>query len=150
MNLRQLIVEVRRKVGDMGEINWTNPEVIYAINNAIEYISISHIDAEDPEYISKIIIPPHEDVRRPKDFYSFVGQELFEFERKGNAFYLQPLDYDHEYPVVCRYYALRPKVEDLEDEIPFSSRHEQEELISAAVEQLMGPDSSQQQGGATQ
>lgn len=140
-----LCVKIRRKLNDMEKVKWDDNELMYAINLAIEELCIKHFEAKDPEYVEKIILQPGADVKRPDDFYSFQGQYPVEFYRKGPYFFIQPLDYNYENQIVCRYYAMRPKVVSMDDEVPFYSEHEQEELVMSTVQQLMGP--GQQEGG---
>lgn len=147
MTVNQLLIKVRQKLSDMSKLKYSDEELIYCLNNAIDTVSLELADSKTPEFVKEFQLSAGEEVERPDDFIEFVGQYPIAFTEEGDKVMMELLDQEYPCPMIVRYFALRPKVKTLEDKIPFYREWQLNRLITDTVLEA-DPTSGQTEQGA--
>lgn len=133
MTVNQLLIKVRQKLNDMGKLKYSDEELIYCLNNAIDTVSLELADNKTPEFVKEFQLSAGESVERPDDFIEFVGQYPIAFTEDEDKVVMELLDQEYPCPMIVRYFALRPKVRTLEDKVPFYREWQLNRLIKNTV-----------------
>lgn len=133
MTVNQLLIKVRQKLNDMSKLKYSDEELIYCLNNAIDTVSLELADNKTPEFIKEFEISAGEEVERPDDFIEFIGQYPIAFTEEEDKVMMELLDPEYPCPMVVRYFALRPKVSLLTDKVPFYREWQLNRLIKDTV-----------------
>lgn len=133
MTVNQLLIKVRQKLNDMGKLKYSDEELIYCLNNAIDTVSLELADNKTPEFVKEFQLSAGESVERPDDFIEFVGQYPIAFTEGEDKVVMELLDQEYPCPMIVRYFALRPKVRTLEDKVPFYREWQLNRLIKNTV-----------------
>lgn len=135
MTVNQLLIKVRQKLNDMSKLKYSDEELIYCLNNAIDTVSLELADNKTPEFVKEFQLSAGESVSRPNDFIEFVGQYPIAFTEDDEAgdVKMELLDQEYPCPMIVRYFALRPKVRTLEDKVPFYREWQLNRLIKNTV-----------------
>ena len=72
--VNDILLRVRRKIGDMQKIKISDPELIQSLNEAIDTVSMELISSSEPLMIKTLTISGNNKVKRPVSFIKFVGQ----------------------------------------------------------------------------
>lgn len=131
MKVNQLLIKVRQRLGDMQKISFSDPELMYCLNNAIDRLSIELAAKANPEMIKEFIVNGQTGTERPIDFIALRGQYPIEWRRNtaGNVIAV-PLDPEYEGEMTVKYFAMRPHVIKMDDEIPFDQMAYQKMLVT--------------------
>lgn len=133
MTVNQLLIKVRQKLNDMSKLKYSDEELIYCLNNAIDTVSLELADSKTPEFVKEFQLSAGEEVERPDDFIEFIGQYPIAFTEEGDKVMMELLDQEYPCPMVVRYFALRPKVNLLTDKVPFYREWQLNRLIKDTV-----------------
>ena len=133
MTVNQLLIKVRQKLNDMSKLKYSDEELIYFLNNAIDTVSLELADSKTPEFVKEFQLSAGEEVERPDDFIEFVGQYPIAFTEEEDKVMMELLDQEYPCPMIVRYFALRPKVNLLTDKVPFYREWQLNRLIKNTV-----------------
>lgn len=133
MTVNQLLIKVRQKLNDMSKLKYSDEELIYCLNNAIDTVSLELADSKTPEFVKEFQLSAGEEVERPDDFIEFVGQYPIAFTEEEDKVMMELLDQEYPCPMIVRYFALRPKVNLLTDKVPFYREWQLNRLIKNTV-----------------
>lgn len=147
MTVNQLLIKVRQKLNDMSKLKYSDEELIYCLNNAIDTVSLECSDSKTPEFVKEFSIAANEEIERPDDFIEFVGQYPIAFTEEGEKVMMELLDQEYPCPMIVRYFAMRPKVKLLTDKVPFYRDWQLKRLIDATVLEA-DPNQGQTEQGA--
>lgn len=155
MTVQQLLVRVRQRLHDMQKVKYADADLIYALNNAIYNMSTVATQQRNPQFVKTMVVKPDKITILPKDFISFVGQYPVVLDEDETKKHVAVTFFDEDYPIPMelRYYAVRPFVTKMEDDIPFRERAQIIALIEATVQDVVGgqnPQQVQQEGGEQQ
>ena len=133
MTVNQLLIKVRQKLNDMSKLKYSDEELIYCLNNAIDTVSLELADSKTPEFVKEFQLSAGEEVERPDDFIEFVGQYPIAFTEEEDKVMMELLDQEYPCPMIVRYFALRPKVNLLTDKVPFYREWQLNRLVKNTV-----------------
>ncbi len=133
MTVNQLLIKVRQKLNDMSKLKYSDEELIYCLNNAIDTVSLELADSKTPEFVKEFKIAAGDAVARPDDFIEFVGQYPIAFTEDEDTVVMELLDQEYPCDMIVRYFALRPKVSLLTDKVPFYREWQLNRLITDTV-----------------
>lgn len=133
MTVNQLLIKVRQKLNDMSKLKYSDEELIYCLNNAIDTVSLELADSKTPEFVKEFKIAAGDTKERPDDFIEFVGQYPIAFTEDGDTVVMELLDQEYPCDMIVRYFALRPKVSLLTDKVPFYREWQLNRLITDTV-----------------
>ena len=133
MTVNQLLIKVRQKLNDMSKLKYSDEELIYCLNNAIDTVSLELADNKTPEFVKEFKIAAGETKERPEDFIEFVGQYPIAFTEDEDTVVMELLDQEYPCDMIVRYFALRPKVSTLTDKVPFYREWQLNRLITNTV-----------------
>lgn len=119
MKVKDILILARQRLGDMQKVSYSDIELIYCLNNAIDRLSFELYDKHDPELTKKMIITGTQEVKRPDDFLAFQGQFPVMFEYRPDGPIMKHLDSEFNGTLEIVYHVAMPHVNDLNDEIPF-------------------------------
>lgn len=130
MKVYQLLVLVRQRLGDMEKINFSDKELIYCLNNAIDRLSVELINEANPDMTRILKLEGAERKVKPDLFYCLRGQYQLEWRYEDDG----TVTMGHSNPnfddtLEIRYFSKRPHVKDLQDELPFTESELQEKLM---------------------
>lgn len=126
-----LVPIIRERVNDTQQLNYTDAEILHDLAYACRYLGLALIKKRDPEMIVSLQVSDFTPV--PKFFHSFVGQ--FPIWREGRLFRSSV----HDKPVEIKYFAMRPGITSLMDDIPYNDMY-QDALIMTTVGLLLNRD----------
>lgn len=130
MKAYQLLILVRQRLGDMQKISFSDVELIIALNNAIDRLCGELASKANPEILQTMVIEGQERTERPTNFIAFRGQYPIEFEQgKDGKIYAYHINPDFDGVLNAKYFAIRPHIETLDDEIPFDQSGFQKTLV---------------------
>ena len=147
MTVNQLLIKVRQKLNDMSKLKYSDEELIYCLNNAIDTVSLECSDSKTPEFDKEFSIEANQEIERPGDFIEFVGQYPIAFTEEEDKVMMELLDQEYPCPMIVRYFAMRPKVTLLTDKVPFYRDWQLKRLIDATVLEA-DPNQGQTEQGA--
>ena len=133
MTVNQLLIKVRQKLNDMSKLKYSDEELIYCLNNAIDTVSIECSDSKTPDFVKEFQIEAGQTMERPADFIEFVGQYPIAFTEEGETVNMELLDQEYPCHMIVRYFAMRPKIKLLTDKVPFYRDWQLKRLIDATV-----------------
>ena len=74
MKVKEMLILARQRLGDMQKTSYSDIELIYCLNNAIDRLSYELYNQNDPELTKKMTLNGTQETKRPDDFISFQGQ----------------------------------------------------------------------------
>lgn len=132
--VNDLLIRVRRKLGDMQKLKLSDVELMDAMNDAIDSLSGKLSIDTEPEMTKTVTITGTTPIARPNDFIRFMGQYPVCFTTDENgAVSLKHLDTAFDGTMEIRYYATKDKIDSLSDTIPFSRLIHQTMLVDLTV-----------------
>ena len=131
--VNELLIRVRRKLGDMQKLKFSDEELILAMNDAINSLSAKLTLDLEAEMIKPITITGTTPVNRPEDFIRLVGQFPVEFYTDNGVVKLKHLDTGFTGTLEVRYFATKAKMATLTDTVPFSRLVHQTMLVDETV-----------------
>lgn len=133
MTVNQLLIKVRQKLHDMSKLKYSDEELIYCLNSAIDKLSLELADSKTPDFVKELKITVSKKIERPDDFIEFVGQYPVAITEQEDKVMMELLDQDYPGSMTLRYFALRPKIQTLADKIPFYREWQTSRLIDYTV-----------------
>ena len=145
MTVNDILILVRQRLGDMGKLSFTDAELIYCLNNAMDEVCMELYNSYDPEIIKTVTLTSN-GFDLPEDFIAWQGQYPLDYTTKTTGKTLvTPLDPDWGGENnVLRYFAFKPHFTSLNDVIPFRTGIQQKELMTKCIYQV-----KPKQGGDT-
>lgn len=131
-----VLIKVRQRLGDMGKIDFSDEEMIYCLNNAMDALSIELAEQKTQDIVKNFTIDGAEVKERPKDFISFVGQYPLEIGTDGAKVTFQHLDPNFDRTMKVKYYAMQPRITSLSDEIPNYRDIHLRELMEKVIHEI--------------
>ena len=155
MTVNDMLVLVRQRLGDMQKITFSDAELLYCLNNAMDELCEELADQNSPEILKEITVSESEPFDLPDDFISWRGQYPLDYStdesNKTKVSLIGP-SWDGDSPKL-KYYANKTHFTKLDDVIPFRTLLQQQNLMKKCVQQIKGGnDDSQgtsQSGGST-
>ena len=139
--VNDILIRVRRKIGDMQKLKVSDEELIIALNEAIDALSGQLCIENEPELIKTVTITAANTIARPSDFIRFVGQYPIQFDTDvGGNIVLKHLDSTFSGTLTARYYAVKSKVAALTDTVPFTRSVHQTMLVDTTATAFMKND----------
>lgn len=155
MTVNDMLVLVRQRLGDMQKITFSDAELLYCLNNAMDELCEELADQNSPEILKEITVSESGPFDLPDDFISWRGQyplDYFTDESNKTKVSLMGPSWDGDSPKL-KYYANKTHFTKLDDVIPFRTLLQQQNLMKKCVQQIKGGnDDSQgtsQSGGST-
>jgi len=133
--VNDVLIRVRRKVGDMQKIKYSDSDLIDVVNDSIEMLSMELIDQEEPDMIQSFTLSGTTAYPRPDNFVKFVGNYPV-WDNTATTF--KHLDSEYSDSMLVRYYALKNSVSTIDDTIPFNKLTQHQALTEKVVKNLGG------------
>lgn len=133
MTTNDLLIQVRQRLGDMQKISLSDEELIMSLNVAIDRLSEELAADANPEMIKTFDVVGNTKTARPNDFISLCGQFPLVFHQDPDGIKVSNLDPNFERTLTVRYFASRPHVSTLTDEIPFDKVLQTRQLVVYTV-----------------
>lgn len=148
MTVNDMLVLVRQRVGDMQKITFSDAELLYCLNNAMDELCEELAGQNSPEILKEITVSETEPFTLPDDFISWRGQYPLEYstdtDNKTSVSLIGP-SWDGDSPKL-KYYANKTHFTTLKDIIPFRTLLQQQSLMKKCVQQIKGGNSNDSQG----
>ena len=146
ITVNEILITIRQRLGDMNKISFSDAELIYCLNNAIDRLSAELISQFNPEMIQKFTVKGQDGGMKPDDFVAVRGQYPIEWKTQSDfSVKAVPLDSDYDEDIEVSYFARRPHVEKLENTIPFTDPVHQKTLVTYTLYDIK-PSSENSQG----
>lgn len=146
MTVNDMLVLVRQRVGDMQKITFSDAELLYCLNNAMDELCEELAEQNSPEILKEITISGARPFTLPDDFISWRGQYPLEYstdtENKTSVSLIGP-SWDGDSPKL-KYYANKTHFTTLNDTIPFRTLLQQQNLMKKCVQQIKGDNDDSQ------
>ena len=140
MTVNDMLVLVRQRVGDMQKITFSDAELLYCLNNAMDELCEELADQNSPEILKEITVSESNPFDLPDDFISWRGQYPLEYstntDNKTSVSLIGP-SWDGDSPKL-KYYANKAHFTTLNDTIPFRTLLQQQNLMKKCVQQIKG------------
>lgn len=140
MTVNDMLVLVRQRVGDMQKITFSDAELLYCLNNAMDELCEELADQNSPEILKEITVSESRPFELPDDFISWRGQYPLEYstntDNKTSVSLIGP-SWDGDSPKL-KYYANKAHFTTLNDTIPFRTLLQQQNLMKKCVQQIKG------------
>lgn len=140
MTVNDMLVLVRQRVGDMQKITFSDAELLYCLNNAMDALCEELADQNSPEILKEITVSESKPFDLPDDFISWRGQYPLEYstntDNKTSVSLIGP-SWDGDSPKL-KYYANKAHFTTLKDTIPFRTLLQQQNLMKKCVQQIKG------------
>lgn len=141
--VNDILIRVRRKIGDMQKLKVSDDELIIALNEAIDALSGKLCIDNEAELIKTITLTGTTPLARPADFIKFVGQYPIQFATDGSGnVTLLHLDTAFAGTLTARYFAVKSKVVALADTVPFTRSVHQTMLVDTTAAAFMQNDTA--------
>ena len=129
MTVSDLLIRVRQRLGDMMKTKFSDEELVYSLNNAIDKLSMEYADQRLPDLISTFTVTGATATDRPDDFISTLGQYPIVQSTSNGKVVFTHIDPNHTGDMTVRYFAMRPNVSALTDTIPFYRQYQMNRLM---------------------
>lgn len=140
MTVNDMLVLVRQRVGDMQKITFSDAELLYCLNNAMDELCEELAEQNSPEILKEITVSESRPFELPDDFISWRGQYPLEYstntDNKTSVSLIGP-SWDGDSPKL-KYYANKGHFTTLNDTIPFRTLLQQQNLMKKCVQQIKG------------
>lgn len=151
MTVNDMLILVRQRLGDMNKLTFSDAELMYCLNTAMDELCTEMAAAYSPELLKEFKVTG-ETFILPEDFITWQGQYPLNYAiNDSNQTVVTPLgpDWDGENPTL-KYFASKKHLSSMSDEIPFRTLVQQNNLMKKCVEQIRpnGGGSNDSQGAA--
>lgn len=146
MTVNDMLVLVRQRVGDMQKITFSDAELLYCLNNAMDELCEELAEQNSPEILKEITVSGARPFTLPDDFISWRGQYPLEYSTDTNnntSVSLIGPSWDGDSPKL-KYYANKTHFTTLNDTIPFRTLLQQQNLMKKCVQQIKGANDDSQ------
>lgn len=140
MTVNDMLVLVRQRLGDMQKITFSDAELLYCLNNAMDELCEELAGQNSPEILKEITASETEPFDLPDDFISWRGQYPLDYstdESNKTKVSLMGPSWDGDSPKL-KYYANKTHFTKLNDTIPFRTLLQQQNLMRKCVQQIKG------------
>lgn len=140
MTVNDMLVLVRQRLGDMQKITFSDAELLYCLNNAMDELCEELADQNSPEILKEITVSESKPFDLPDDFISWRGQYPLDYstdESNKTKVSLMGPSWDGDSPKL-KYYANKTHFTKLDDVIPFRTLLQQQNLMRKCVQQIRG------------
>lgn len=140
MTVNDMLVLVRQRLGDMQKITFSDAELLYCLNNAMDELCEELAGQNSPEILKEITASETEPFDLPDDFISWRGQYPLDYstdESNKTKVSLMGPSWDGDSPKL-KYYANKTHFTTLNDTIPFRTLLQQQNLMRKCVQQIKG------------
>lgn len=146
MTVNDMLVLVRQRLGDMQKITFSDAELLYCLNNAMDELCEELADQNSPEILKEITVSESEPFDLPDNFISWRGQYPLDYstdESNKTKVSLMGPSWDGDSPKL-KYYANKTHFTTLNDTIPFRTLLQQQDLMKKCVQQIKGDNDDSQ------
>lgn len=146
MTVNDMLVLVRQRLGDMQKITFSDAELLYCLNNAMDELCEELAYQNSPEILKEITVSESEPFDLPDNFISWRGQYPLEYstdESNKTKVSLMGPSWDGDSPKL-KYYANKTHFTTLNDTIPFRTLLQQQNLMKKCVQQIKGDNDDSQ------
>lgn len=140
-----VLIRVRQRIGDMAKVDFSDEELLYCLNNAMDALSIELAQQKTADIVKTFRITNDEEVVRPDDYISFVGQYPLETMNVNGVVKYKHIDPNFSREMEVKYYAMQPRVRALTDEIPNYRDIHMKALMEKVIYEIY-PDAGKKQG----
>ena len=139
MTVKELLVRVRQRLGDMQKLTFSDEELLFNLNNAMDELCISMSTSFDPEIIKTITLTTN-GFTMPEDFIAWQGQYALNYlENEDGSVHVYPLDSEWDgNNDVLRYFAAKPHFTSMNDKVPFRTQVHCNRLIMETISLIKG------------
>lgn len=137
MTVNDMLILVRQRLGDMNKLTFSDAELMYCLNNAMDELCAEMAAAYSPELLKELQVEEDSFIL-PDDFITWQGQYPLNYSlNEQNQTVVTPLgpEWDGENPTL-RYFASKKHLTNMTDEIPFRTLIQQNNLMKKCVEQI--------------
>lgn len=137
MTVNDMLILVRQRLGDMNKLTFSDAELMYCLNNAMDELCAEMAAAYSPELLKELQVEEDSFIL-PDDFITWQGQYPLNYSlNEQNQTVVTPLgpEWDGENPTL-RYFASKKHLTQMTDEIPFRTLIQQNNLMKKCVEQI--------------
>lgn len=137
MTVNDMLILVRQRLGDMNKLTFSDAELMYCLNNAMDELCAEMAAAYSPELLKELQVTEDSFIL-PDDFITWQGQYPLNYSlNEQNQTVVTPLgpEWDGENPTL-RYFASKKHLTNMTDEIPFRTLIQQNNLMKKCVEQI--------------
>lgn len=146
MTVKDMLVLVRQRLGDMQKITFSDAELLYCLNNAMDELCEELAYQNSPEILKEITVSESEPFDLPDNFISWRGQYPLEYstdESNKTTVSLMGPSWDGDSPKL-KYYANKTHFTTLNDTIPFRTLLQQQNLMKKCIQQIKGDNDDSQ------
>lgn len=146
MTVKDMLVLVRQRLGDMQKITFSDAELLYCLNNAMDELCEELAYQNSPEILKEITVSESEPFDLPDNFISWRGQYPLEYstdESNKTKVSLMGPSWDGDSPKL-KYYANKTHFTTLNDTIPFRTLLQQQNLMKKCIQQIKGDNDDSQ------
>lgn len=146
MTVKDMLVLVRQRLGDMQKITFSDAELLYCLNNAMDELCEELAYQNSPEILKEITVSESEPFDLPDNFISWRGQYPLEYstdESNKTKVSLMGPSWDGDSPKL-KYYASKTHFTTLNDTIPFRTLLQQQNLMKKCIQQIKGDNDDSQ------
>lgn len=137
MTVNDMLILVRQRLGDMNKLTFSDAELMYCLNNAMDELCTEMAAAYSPELLKELQVEEDSFIL-PDDFITWQGQYPLNYSlNEQNQTVVTPLgpEWDGGNPTL-RYFASKKHLTNMTDEIPFRTLIQQNNLMKKCVEQI--------------
>jgi len=148
MTVNDILVLVRQRLNDMNKLTFSDAELLYCLNNAMDELCIELADQLSPEILKELKVNEDGTFKLPDDFISWQGQYPLNYvtdaDNQTNVTMMGP-SWDGDTPTL-KYFASKPHFTTLTQIIPFRTLNQQQRLMKLCVQQVKGGTDNEGQG----
>lgn len=149
MTVNDILILVRQRLNDMQKITFSDAELLYCLNNAMDELCEELAEQNSPEILKELKASETESFVLPDDFIAWQGQYPLDYKTDENNQTMVSLmgpNWDGDTPTL-KYYANKKHFTSLSDTVPFRTLLQQQNLMKKCVKQIKG-DSNDSKGAA--
>lgn len=150
MTVNDILVMVRQRIGDMNKLTFSDAELLYCLNNAMDELCIELADQLSPEILKELKVQDSEtkSFKLPDDFIAWQGQYPLNYvtdaDNQTNVTLTGP-NWDGDTPTL-KYFASKTHFTALSQTVPFRTLTQQQRLMKLCVQQIKGGTNNESQG----
>lgn len=148
MTVNDILVLVRQRLNDMNKLTFSDAELLYCLNNAMDELCIELASQLSPEILKELKVTEDGTFKLPDDFISWQGQYPLDYvtdaDNQTTVTMIGP-SWDGETPTL-KYFASKPHFTTLTQAIPFRTLNQQQRLMKLCVQQVKGGTDNEGQG----
>lgn len=151
MTVNEILVLVRQRLNDMNKLTFSDAELLYCLNNAMDELCIELADQLSPEILKELKVTEDGTFKLPDDFIAWQGQYPLNYvtdaDNQTNVTMMGP-SWDGDTPTL-KYFASKPHFTTLTETVPFRTLTQQQRLMKLCVQQIKGGTDNNESQGAS-